>query len=101
MNRHERRRAAKVRIEKIETDKFLSMPSMCAWEGCNAHVVSPHEHGWASLIMHCDEPKANFMDIDHRLMYRDCALCPEHTQKLDGLLKYIGRDIRVNATCNA
>ena len=97
-NRHERRRAMKVRkIEQrlMKPEEFMDLPSMCAWDGCNATTIAPHKHGWSSMLLYKGEPQLNFMEIEPRLIARDCVLCPEHTRHLDQrLLIDIGGGLR-------
>jgi hypothetical protein len=97
-NRHERRRATKVRKTEqrlMKPEEFINLPSMCAWNGCNVTTTAPHKHGWSSMLLYRGKPQLNFMEIEARLMARDCVLCPEHARYLDErLLIDIGGGLR-------
>lgn len=97
-NRYERRRAKKIgKFEQgfMALEDFVSLPSMCAWNGCNATTAEPHKHDWSCMLLYKGEPQLNFSEIDPRLMARDCVLCPEHAQYLDEhLLMDIGGHLR-------
>lgn len=83
-NRHERRKAAKVRqVEVRMTPVNQFHGSLCAWEGCSAVSDDPAKDGWSSMLMYKGKMKQKFEAIDPRLMLRDCALCPERSNHLD------------------
>jgi hypothetical protein len=94
MNRHERRRAAKV-IEqgKLSRDELESLGCMCAWNGCQATCPSgPLPDGWRWLLMYwAPRPPLRMTDIPAETWDRDAVLCPQHAKALDGMLKELAR----------
>jgi hypothetical protein len=98
MNRHERRRAAKVfkggvmTVTPAMAREMLRAGSRCAWNGCQAVCREKLPEGWRYLLMYwAPEPVINFTEIPPRSCDRDAVLCPEHARALDGLLVDLGR----------
>jgi hypothetical protein len=51
MNRHERRRLAKVsEVKRISIKELADMGFMCAWEGCGAHFEGDAPPGWVWMV---------------------------------------------------
>ena len=98
-NRHERRRHAKLVVQKTVTPemarKLASLGSQCAWDGCEASTPTADlPEGWVWLLAFWSRrPIQHILDIAPGHLMRDCALCPEHALALDGLLKDLGRDL--------
>jgi hypothetical protein len=99
VNRHERRKAAKVfELEMIPANQIGGM--MCAWRGCEAVVKYDDLRngdlpgGWSALLLTRSlRHYANLLDIPPSDCLRDACLCPKHTQLLDSLLVDLGREL--------
>jgi hypothetical protein len=97
MNRHERRKGAKVgKIVQMTLDEVKSLPCTCAWEGCTRDYdyKGGMPPGWTGLLLFCSTDFVTdfYNEMEHgKNLLRDTSLCPEHSEKLDGLLKFISR----------
>jgi hypothetical protein len=90
MNRHERRKATKVGVVKsMSVEELKLLPCCCAWDGCEKVYHGEMPHGWSALLLFATSPRLEDFESG-RNMIRDTSLCPEHTEELNGLLKYIG-----------
>jgi hypothetical protein len=101
-NRHERRKAA-----FYETTMPLAEVNMhdsiCAWDGCKE--IAHHQQGkvylpkgWTALLLFWAEkaPRDIISDISDTGVYRDCMLCPKHTETLDRKMKPLPNQRRPN-----
>jgi hypothetical protein len=98
MARHERRKAMVLRKTTMRASEFAALPSVCAWDGCEATCTHKENEylpkGWTMLLAFWSaQPVANVLDVPARDWLRDAILCPQHTAALDGLLKPLGREI--------
>lgn len=97
MNRHERRKSAKVmQMERREfsPDEIANMGSMCAWDGCGEHFQGRMPDGWRSLLLFWSaQPVDRIAEIRPETFDRDAVLCPAHARELDGQLKDLGRKL--------
>jgi hypothetical protein len=98
LNRHERRKAAKVfELKMIPANQLGGM--MCAWKGCEAVCEPDAKHdlprGWSALLLtRSFRHYANLLEIPPSECLRDACLCPEHTRLLDSQLEDLGRELK-------
>lgn len=98
MNRKQRRAAAKSAEYKTMTvDELAKARSMCIWGGCTATTPSQMlEPGWRCLITYqgnwTPHTLARMLTTGEGIE-RDCVLCPDHAEALEGLLKPLPRPI--------
>jgi hypothetical protein len=90
MNRHERRKTAKVgEIRLIRKDQ-IAPGGVCIWEGCDARFDGDMPPGWEWMILYND-PKPSIVDWTrddwYRRPYHDSQLCPIHAKQLHECFK--------------
>jgi hypothetical protein len=96
MNRHERRKAAKV--AEIKWGRLADITHVCGWKGCEA-TCDPDQNGdlpsgWSAMLLtRSFRHVANLLDIPPGDCLRDSTLCPEHTRLFDSQLKDLHREL--------
>jgi hypothetical protein len=100
MNRHARRRAAKVAETEVVSltvtpeiaAAILAMPTQCCGSGCQASYTGSQPPDWRMLLIFwSSRPISTLAQIPDATWDRDGVLCPHHAAELDGLLKFVGR----------
>ena len=93
MDRHERRKVAKIaKLERrtFSMEKLRQMGTVCAHEDCAASFRGDMPEGWRWVISYWDHtptiPDWNRDEWVHR-PYLDVSLCPEHARAFESSFK--------------
>lgn len=75
----------------VPVDQLLKAGCVCAWAGCPRIFKGDMPTGWTWLLMYWS-PRVAIEPLYGRDWTRDAVLCPEHTLKVDALMKRIPRN---------
>jgi hypothetical protein len=81
--------ATSSRFKLIPLSRLLKAGCACAWADCPRNFNGPMPTGWTWLQVYWS-PQVGADPLKRDWM-RDGVLCPEHTLKLDALMKHIPR----------
>jgi hypothetical protein len=91
MNRHKRRKAAKVmEIRLVSAAELATYGSVCIWDGCDANFHGVMPLGWQWIIRyHAPKPELHTWTPEDwaEKQYQDACLCPEHARSIDTQFK--------------
>lgn len=77
------------RLKLVPLEQLTKMGSICAWAGCPCTFKGDMPTGWTWFHLYwAKQPALDPLTCDWT---RDAVLCPEHTLKVDSLMKRIPR----------
>ena len=77
-------------LKLVPIDQILKAGNICAYAGCPCTFKGPMPAGWTWLQLYWSK-RVDADPLHERDWTRDGVLCPEHTLKVDALMKRIPR----------